>query len=391
MRDYNFKFVGQRFRQLGGGGLAVGDITWAFANPDAAHYQDALVSQTLTVPPYTALLAMQGPLFGKVRPFPQNAANSTTLALDMGCVWKGALYSATGNGAILKRANMAAAFTAVPGIAPTSGFSGKVTASYPLGTFLLIETFSNPNGFLTVATSDTVKSATVLIGGGGITPNIHSVIEGVAANTLIALSMNAGAIYRTTNGGATWALITGALSVPADRVWLAGWKNGANLHMLGAQGVIATSTDDGATWTVNTAVPGATPLYQPAPSAVQNYTTTCFDKRPGVLKGYFLGATGGVYSWSLTNPGAGFTQETAPGGLSLTNARFASIKAGLFAANDAGFFFAAYANLIAFTLVVTAAVLQAAPNYVLNSGTWVSAMGLRRWSWATVCWCSTTA
>ena len=101
MRNPNFRFVGLWAKQFGGGGLAVGDITLAFTNPDALRFHDATVAEILPVGTYPELYAVTGGGTGKT--VQTAAALANTLSFTSRVIgYKGVLFAVDVSGNLLR-------------------------------------------------------------------------------------------------------------------------------------------------------------------------------------------------------------------------------------------------------------------------------------------------
>lgn len=300
-----------------------------------AVYEDALAAPSAwkKTSDYPALYAVQGVPTGRVN-FISNAMSVASAISGFNWrqsqVWKGQIYSAASTCAIRKRASSMAAMAGADLFGPVA--SNSHSGMMATANYLVQLLWQSPNTSLRTVSGADVMSATVGVGNiwdGAVTMG-HTAFE-TGTGTMIVLVTNPGPILRTTNGGAAWTAITSALSTTAARIWTCIWKSGANLYMVSQQGNLATSTDDGVTWTLNIGIPGA-------PSAFQCYNDA---NRQGVSlialdlvlrRGFGITNIGQMLTWDLDNPTAGFTVDLAsPWWTTPTGMRFVNTTYGLMA------------------------------------------------------------
>lgn len=301
-----------------------GDMTIATALPSipGQTWQDGTVYPgVLKVSDYPVLFANQGPLNSTITQNAQ-AANAANYSQNYSVAWNGAFYANNGGNTVRKKSLAfgpygATLFTGPGVVYNIFTFTGPLG---PAGSRLFIcgnDGGSATFGTIKTVTDDTTATANVNVGAdpsaSGLAP--WAAFDTEVANTFIALCFNGGPILRTTNGGTSWAQITSTLSTPAVRVWCGIWRNlvSGAIHMIGQAMAIATSTDQGVTWTVNAAVPNASPVINTVAVAGG------YNRAPNVAfdwvrrKGYALDSNGALKSWDLDNPTVGFTTVLANG------------------------------------------------------------------------------
>lgn len=292
-------------------GVPVGSMLLSAAAPSITGqtYEDAAVaSGMIRKGDYPLLYDAAGPISGLPlvsNPSPPNNAHAAC------AVWNGAVYMGmTGVGAVKKRA---APLSPDPGgnVWATTMFVQGLSVANGL---LVVGGPSGANGFLQVATDDATRTAEVNIGANDTAnPNRLRAAFGATGAILAIMQVN-GPLFRSINNGVAWTQPSAAiLSNPAQRVWMAIWRGiPPAIHMVGQAGAIATSVDEGATWTINTAVPGATFNFNNMSNGAIGTFHTSVVVDPVTRKGYGLADDQKLYSFNLDNPTvAGFTVLTA--------------------------------------------------------------------------------
>lgn len=294
-----------------------------------AVYQDALAQPAVPLKAldYPALFAMQGPISGKsaVKNAQTVATAVTGFTMRWSVVWKGQIYSAANTGALRKRAT---AMSPVPGadligaMTPASLTGLCATANY------LVETSQSANALtLRTLSGNDVPTAQIAMGAlwDASAVYVHTAFEN-NTGTLFALPTNPGPILRSTNGGAAWTAITSGLGT---RTWTCMWRSGSTLYMLDKLQVLGTSNDDGVTWVVTTGLANVSgQIVCQQDSNRQAISMVVFD--PITRLGYFINNSGGMRSFNMDNPTAGFTIDQADGSWGApTGMRFANTAYGL--------------------------------------------------------------
>lgn len=290
-------------------GVPIGSVLLSATAPNIAGqvYEDGSVVSPqgmLRVGNYPALWAAQGGVTGT--PLVTNP-NSGSTSFYASAVWRGAVYSNS-----LAQVKSRPTPLGTPGAVLWTMANFIVGMSVISSNLLVIGTYNGGNGFLQVATDDVTRTAEVPIGGnlGGSANLLRVAFQ--ATGAILALMQWTGPLLRSTNNGASWTAINGALSNPNERAWLAIWRaqSGA-IWMVSAEGQMASSTDEGASWAVGTP-PGGQTFQNSSNGSTGQFIGSASVDLIG-RKGYAISGPGALVSFSLDFPMAGNTAVTAAG------------------------------------------------------------------------------